>query len=44
MARTLAHLIVVADYDAVCRTAADTVLETVRKKPESAVCVATGAT
>lgn len=43
MARTLAHLTVAEDYDAVCRMAADMVLEAVRKKPDSVICVATGA-
>ncbi len=43
MARTLAHLTVAEDYDAVCRVAAEAVLDAVRKKPDSLICVATGA-
>ena len=43
MARTLAHLTVAEDYGAVCRAAVDLVLEVVREKPDSVVCVATGA-
>ncbi len=43
MAKTLAHLTVVDDYDATCRAAADAVLEVVRNKPDCVICVATGA-
>jgi galactosamine-6-phosphate isomerase len=43
MSKTLAHLTVLEDYDAACRTAAEAVLEGVRTKPNSLICIATGA-
>ncbi len=43
MSKTLAHLTVVEDYDAACQSAAEQVLACVREKPDSVICVATGA-
>ncbi len=43
MHKTLSQPMVLENYEAVCRSAADCVLETVRQKPGSVICVATGA-
>ena len=43
MGKTLAQLTVAEDYDAACQTAVETVLDAVWKRPDSVICVATGA-
>ncbi len=43
MTHSLAHVTVLEEYASACRSAADNALEVLRKKPDSLICIATGA-